>query len=667
VKEQKRNETKKNKGSQRTAARTSASAKARKDYSPLLSDAAARAFGRFVPPILMLLGGVLAVLFLQHAASVNSSNGFPLDDSWIHLTFARTLAATGHFAYGVGAPATSGSTSPLFTVAESLLFLFTSDGYVVGYALGILGLGGLIYFAFRVGQDRSTIEGVIPGVLFALVLALNPRLISFSVSGMETTFTIALLLWAASAYLDRKFVTLGILAGLLVWTRPDTLVFLLALGLDHAYNEYLAKAPIVKKQKETETASIERTSISYGKPLAIFGVIAVGYFIFNFALSGSLLPNTFSAKLAYYKNGNPKYLRDLWEFISQKGLIVVFVFYAIDLVVMLVSLMRRRSVRLLFAHLFVLGLAAAYWWKLPYLYQDGRYLIPILPFYILLGLSGAQKVFERLTRAPFSRSRGAQFGFVLVVLVVCVMELASFATTRDEYTDRTGYIQKLQVATAVWCDKNLPKDAVIATHDIGAFGFFSGRRIVDIVGLIDPKIIPNIGLSGPTIEFMRERHVTHVAFLANWFEVPNENPLFANTPENGERMYVYPFNEHTQLTSPTVLSIHKFIESAISARQVEGVEAAVQEALKLEPENARTHLLAGYMYEEKRQLGPAELEFRKSISEFPNSLPALGSLGELLLAKKDTAGAIEFLSKANAQDTSDMRTRTILQRLKARK
>jgi Flp pilus assembly protein TadD len=132
-------------------------------------------------------------------------------------------------------------------------------------------------------------------------------------------------------------------------------------------------------------------------------------------------------------------------------------------------------------------------------------------------------------------------------------------------------------------------------------------------------------------------------------------------------MYVYPFNEHTQLTSPTVLSIHKFIESAISARQVEGVEAAVQEALKLEPENARTHLLAGYMYEEKRQLGPAELEFRKSISEFPNSLPALGSLGELLLAKKDTAGAIEFLSKANAQDTSDMRTRTILQRLKARK
>src|SRR4026207_1010669 len=40
---------------------------------------------------------------------------FPLDDSWIHLQFARNLAEGRGFAYNPGVPV-SGSTAPLSTV-----------------------------------------------------------------------------------------------------------------------------------------------------------------------------------------------------------------------------------------------------------------------------------------------------------------------------------------------------------------------------------------------------------------------------------------------------------------------------------------------------------------------------------------------------------------------
>src|ERR1035437_25510 len=43
-------------------------------------------------------------------------------NAWIHLTFARTLATTGRFAYGALNTATSGSTSPLFTFIEAIIF-----------------------------------------------------------------------------------------------------------------------------------------------------------------------------------------------------------------------------------------------------------------------------------------------------------------------------------------------------------------------------------------------------------------------------------------------------------------------------------------------------------------------------------------------------------------
>ena len=46
------------------------------------------------------------------------------------------------------------------------------------------------------------------------------------------------------------------------------------------------------------------------------------------------------------------------------------------------------------------------------------------------------------------------------------------------------------VAVAGWLANNTPPDALIASHDIGAIGYFAERPLLDLAGLISPEVIP---------------------------------------------------------------------------------------------------------------------------------------------------------------------------------
>jgi len=38
--------------------------------------------------------------------------------------------------------------------------------------------------------------------------------------------------------------------------------------------------------------------------------------------------------------------------------------------------------------------------------------------------------------------------------------------------------------------ENVPSEKIIAVHDIGAMGYFSGHQLVDLAGLANPEVIP---------------------------------------------------------------------------------------------------------------------------------------------------------------------------------
>jgi hypothetical protein len=235
------------------------------------------------------------------------------------------------------------------------------------------------------------------------------------------------------------------------------------------------------------------------KAMLILCSIIVFYACFNLVLSGTVLPNTFYAKLAYYKNGNTNFWAQLWTLIAGGGRIIPFALAVGGIVWMFTEKKRGNTVLILYP----LGMAFLYHWKLPYLYQDGRYLIPILPFIVLLAAIGSSR-----TASWFAKSTSvASILSIILILVAAIGGFNSMSDTLDNLSFEESYIHNLQVETAQWCAKNLPASAVITTHDIGALGYYSGRRVVDLVGLADPGMIKFLDKPG-AVNALRKKGVS---------------------------------------------------------------------------------------------------------------------------------------------------------------
>src|SRR5512141_1887037 len=104
------------------------------------SKSSARVSGRDVAVLIVtaLLGAAIYLLASAHIYRV----GFPLDDSWIHLTYARNLAMLGEWAFQPG-HLSAGSTAPLWTFLLSIGFWLHLGPYIWTYLLGELCLLGL--------------------------------------------------------------------------------------------------------------------------------------------------------------------------------------------------------------------------------------------------------------------------------------------------------------------------------------------------------------------------------------------------------------------------------------------------------------------------------------------------------------------------------------------
>src|SRR5512142_41100 len=99
---------------------------------------------RIEPWVVIAVAALIAVLFYLIVSAVIFRIGFPLDDTWIHLTYARNLAEHGEWAFRLG-ERSAGSTSPLWTFLLSIGFVLKLAPYIWTYLLGwaLLALLGI--------------------------------------------------------------------------------------------------------------------------------------------------------------------------------------------------------------------------------------------------------------------------------------------------------------------------------------------------------------------------------------------------------------------------------------------------------------------------------------------------------------------------------------------
>src|SRR5439155_13135021 len=86
--------------------------------------------------LIVLAALVPLALYMTREARIAGAAGFPLDDSWIHLHFARNLASGAGFSYNPGVPV-AGSTAPLWTLLLGAGALVASPSLAMAKTVGV--------------------------------------------------------------------------------------------------------------------------------------------------------------------------------------------------------------------------------------------------------------------------------------------------------------------------------------------------------------------------------------------------------------------------------------------------------------------------------------------------------------------------------------------------
>ena len=421
--------------------------------------------------------------------------GFPLDDSWIHQTYARNLALHGQWAFQLGHPS-AGSTAPLWTFLLALGYWLGLAPYFWTFLLGALtlfGLGLLTEVTARIILTKYRPH--IPWV--GLFFVAEWHFLWAAMSGMETLLD-ALLLTSVLALLmtgSRRYLVMGLLTGLSVWVRPDGLTLLAPVILTIL---------LVSLSNHDKFNSIVRYLIGLGS-------LFVPYLLFNLWLSGTPMPNTFYAKQTEYAYWQSEPL------LYRLGVLFVQVFTGPSVILLpgiigwVVLSIRRRDWASISSMLWCGGYLYLYISRLP-AYQHGRYLMPAMPILFLFGLLAFFEFAKTnlLKRYHWMVQTVWQISLVLVTL-------GFVALGAHAYGEDVGLIESEMVVTAKWVAQNIPPNAIIAAHDIGALGYFDQHRLIDLAGLVSPEVIPFMRDETRLAEYLNQRDASYLIAFPDFY------------------------------------------------------------------------------------------------------------------------------------------------------
>jgi len=247
-------------------------------------------------------------------------------------------------------------------------------------------------------------------------------------------------------------------------------------------------------------------------------VIFLPYLGLNYALAGSIWPNTFYAKQAEYAVLRQwPLIQRIWV-VCLQPLVGAQALLLPGLGVTVWQEVRARRWGHVLPLLWVGAFLAAYVLRLPATYQHGRYLMPVIPVLLGLGIGGTAhwlrlKVVSGIGQAELSLPRLVSRAWLLAFVVVA---MAFWGLGARAYQSDVQIIESEMVQTAKWINQNTPSDALIAAHDIGALGYFGGRRILDMAGLISPDVIPLMGNEAGLREWLLASRATYLVIAPGW-------------------------------------------------------------------------------------------------------------------------------------------------------
>lgn len=606
--------------------------------------------------VIAIISFGLSFYYLNFARSANSGFGFPLDDPWIHLTFAKNLVDYHSFSYFKNEMATAGSTSPIYTLILAAGFFFFKNEMVLSYILGIAFLifsGIAFYKLSSVEFDKENYYALI----FTGIFLIDKWLNFISISGMETTMFIFILLATAYFYKKRKPVPFAIFLGLILWGRPDGLVFIIAVALDYFIASYFSKTDkSIKLFGKNELVKIG----------IIFGGVIILYFIMNLALSGSILPNTYTAKIVYYSEKSREFFLkvEVWEYFTKGGYGFIMAGFLFSTLKMLYDLIRNKYNGNILYIAFAFALAFVYWVKMPYAHRFGRYMMPIIPFFILVAGLGYRDIIKLI--GGFFKSRNIAAGlYILISAIIIYYSVNVFIYGKKEYADECKYIADRQVAAAMWLKENTKEGDVVATHDVGAIGFYCGRKIVDVAGLVTPELINKINdenYSEFLVDYLKKENVTHLAFLNEWNRIANQNPLFSTAitlPPEVMEIYKFIPGETRILNKRVNSGINTVNYELLPLKKYNDALQVLNQCASLDPKSSLIYLMMARINVAFKDWSGFEKNTLKALEIFPDYKDALVQIGSFYKSANKNEEARNYLGRYLKISPDDKKVRDL--------
>ena len=426
--------------------------------------------------------------------------GFPLDDAWIHQQVARTLAETGTLGLYSGQHG-AGATSYLWALllAGNYASLNVSPVLFANLINAALFLvSGQLLLSLLLRDGWSSMMAWTGAVLFSL--AANG--VWFVVSGMEaTTFVflslLSITLWRR-ADPQRGSVGAGVAAAALFLLRPEAVLLTPVLLL-------LSGRP--------------RLSPALKLLLPVL-LTVLGYALTNWMLTGRWSPATLGGRRWLYFGG----LAGL----RPTDFIAMFLLNWTDRLAKFVLAMpwglafwpalglaieggaeivrrRERGIGALCA--WTLAHLATFALVLPCTGHGGRYQ-PLLPGLFLLLVAQGMISVDRMVRRRLNRDAEASRVWPALALLGSLSGVALF-NWRGAHAAAVLHINNSEIGMARIVAK-LPAEARVASFDIGAVSYFSGRHVLDLGGLADPSLEPLLW-QGQTALYLRAHKIDYVA------------------------------------------------------------------------------------------------------------------------------------------------------------
>lgn len=486
------------------------------------------------PPYLALaLAAAACLVYLRAEVGLLAGRlGFPLDDSWIHLQFARQLADGHGLAYDPAGPWVTGSTSPLWTA-------LLAAGFFLPSAVAWSKLLGCGFFLATVDATRRLAAalglGPAPGRLAALLVAACHWLVWSALSGLEIGLFAWLSTWGLVLHLRERAAPRRLPASLAVFAaaalaRPEGYLLLA-----------LAVADRLPELRRRLTAG----DVSWLAGLAGAAIVLAPTMLFYHVAGGSFLPTTFAVKAGAPADLMPdaRYLRKVVEifFDLQPAMLLLAGAGALGLA------SRRRSGWLPAA--WPAGLALTYALLTPAggpaaVGNFGRYYFPLLPVVTVLGVLGMERAMR-----PLAARRGLAARRPRAVLAAVVLAPSLWGLYRGpgRYLQTLANVEQSDVAAARWLAGRLPPEALLAVQDIGALKYFLPNPIVDLAGIVDPDVVPVLRDPGPV--YWEQRLLAYLETRRPDFLVvfPNSYPGLTGHVPGIEKVRGFPVQQNVTM------------------------------------------------------------------------------------------------------------------------